>query len=109
MIEHRLNLGVVHGPRVRIVRELVENVADRHPHLRKRLRLASPVLHELLVQVLRLVFVVAMWMTGFDAPSCSTIYLDRPMRNHTLMQTGNQRATRPAEMGRDGAAAVEAR
>ena len=29
----------------------------------------------------------AMWMTGFDAPSCSTIYLDRPMRNHTLMQT----------------------
>ncbi|MGI8427357.1 MAG: HsdR family type I site-specific deoxyribonuclease [Actinomycetota bacterium] len=36
---------------------------------------------------LRLVFVCAMWMTGFDAPSCSTIYLDRPMRNHTLMQT----------------------
>lgn len=36
---------------------------------------------------LRLVFVVAMWMTGFDVPSCSTIYLDRPMRNHTLMQT----------------------
>ncbi|HEY9557457.1 MAG TPA: HsdR family type I site-specific deoxyribonuclease [Acidimicrobiales bacterium] len=36
---------------------------------------------------LRLVFVCAMWMTGFDAPSVSTIYLDRPMRNHTLMQT----------------------
>lgn len=35
----------------------------------------------------RLVFVCAMWMTGFDVPSCSTIYLDRPMRNHTLMQT----------------------
>ena len=28
-----------------------------------------------------------MWLTGFDAPSCSTVYLDRPMRNHTLMQT----------------------
>lgn len=28
-----------------------------------------------------------MWLTGFDAPSCSTIYLDKPMRNHTLMQT----------------------
>ena len=28
-----------------------------------------------------------MWMTGFDVPSCSTIYLDKPMRNHTLMQT----------------------
>jgi len=36
---------------------------------------------------LRLVLVCAMWMTGFDVPSCSTIYLDRPMRNHTLMQT----------------------
>lgn len=36
---------------------------------------------------LRIVFVCAMWMTGFDAPSCSTVYLDRPMRNHTLMQT----------------------
>ncbi len=35
----------------------------------------------------RLVFVCAMWMTGFDVPTCSTIYLDKPMRNHTLMQT----------------------
>jgi type I restriction enzyme, R subunit len=35
----------------------------------------------------RLVFVCAIWLTGFDAPSCSTIYLDKPMRNHTLMQT----------------------
>ena len=36
---------------------------------------------------LRLVFLCAMWLTGFDVPSCSTIYLDKPMRNHTLMQT----------------------
>jgi type I restriction enzyme R subunit len=36
---------------------------------------------------LRLVFVCAMWLTGFDAPSCSTLYLDKPLRNHTLMQT----------------------
>jgi len=35
----------------------------------------------------RVVFVCAMWMTGFDVPCCSTIYLDKPMRNHTLMQT----------------------
>jgi type I restriction enzyme R subunit len=35
----------------------------------------------------RLVFVCAMWLTGFDAPSCSTIYLDKPMKNHSLMQT----------------------
>ena len=35
----------------------------------------------------RLVFVCAMWLTGFDSPSTSTVYLDKPMRNHTLMQT----------------------
>lgn len=37
--------------------------------------------------LLRIVFVCAMWITGFDAKPCSTIYLDKPMRNHTLMQT----------------------
>ncbi|KRG10723.1 deoxyribonuclease [Virgibacillus soli] len=36
---------------------------------------------------LSLVFVCAMWLTGFDAPSVSTIYLDKPMKSHTLMQT----------------------
>ncbi len=36
---------------------------------------------------LRIVFVCAMWMTGFDVPSCSTVYLDKPMKNHALMQT----------------------
>ncbi|MDZ4688645.1 MAG: DUF3387 domain-containing protein [Planctomycetaceae bacterium] len=35
----------------------------------------------------RLVFVCAMWLTGFDAPCVSAIYLDKPMKNHTLMQT----------------------
>mgnify|MGYP001246235814 CR=1 FL=1 len=35
----------------------------------------------------RIVFVCAMWITGFDVPSCSTMYIDKPMRNHTLMQT----------------------
>jgi len=37
--------------------------------------------------LLRIVFVCAMWITGFDVPCCSTIYLDKPMKNHTLMQT----------------------
>lgn len=34
----------------------------------------------------QLVFVCSMWLTGFDAPSVSTIYLDKPMKGHTLMQ-----------------------
>ena len=36
---------------------------------------------------MQLVFVCAMWLTGFDAPTVSTLYLDKPMQGHTLMQT----------------------
>ncbi len=36
---------------------------------------------------LQLVFVCAMWLTGFDAPTLSTLYLDKPMKDHTLMQS----------------------
>ncbi|WP_345988742.1 type I restriction endonuclease subunit R [Sulfurimonas sp. HSL1-2] len=36
---------------------------------------------------LNIVFVCAMWLTGFDAPFTSTLYLDKPLKNHTLMQT----------------------
>ncbi len=36
---------------------------------------------------LQLVFVCSMWLTGFDAPTVSTLYLDKPMKGHTLMQT----------------------
>ena len=34
----------------------------------------------------RLVFVCSMWLTGFDVPLLSTLYLDKPMKGHTLMQ-----------------------
>ena len=35
---------------------------------------------------LQIVFVCAMWLTGFDVKSLSTLYLDKPMKGHTLMQ-----------------------
>lgn len=35
----------------------------------------------------RIVIVRDMWLTGFDAPSLHTMYLDKPMRGHGLMQT----------------------
>ncbi len=35
---------------------------------------------------LHLVFVCAMWLTGFDVENLSTLYLDKPMKGHTLMQ-----------------------
>ena len=62
---------------------------DIMPH-RRRLVQESPGLDDQFKDAnspLRIVFVCAMWITGFDAPSCSTIYLDKPMQNHTLMQT----------------------
>jgi len=62
---------------------------DIQPH-RKRINESQPPLDEKFKDPednLRLVFLCAMWLTGFDAPSCSTVYLDKPMRNHTLMQT----------------------
>ena len=35
---------------------------------------------------LKLVIVRDMWLTGFDAPSMTTLYIDKPMKGHNLMQ-----------------------
>jgi type I restriction enzyme R subunit len=35
---------------------------------------------------LKIVIVVDMWLTGFDVPSMSTMYIDKPMKSHNLMQ-----------------------
>lgn len=35
---------------------------------------------------MQLVFVCAMWLTGFDVKNLSTLYLDKPMKGHMLMQ-----------------------
>ena len=62
---------------------------DIEPH-RRRMNESQPPLDEKFKDPddpLRLAFLCAMWLTGFDVPSCSTVYLDKPMRNHTLMQT----------------------
>ena len=34
----------------------------------------------------RIAIVCAMWLTGFDVPSLATLYLDKPLKAHTLMQ-----------------------
>lgn len=44
----------------------------------------------------RVAIVCAMWMTGFDVPTLGTLYLDKPLRAHTLMQA-IARANRVAE------------
>lgn len=49
----------------------------------------------------RVVFVCAMWLTGFDVKCLSCLYLDKPMKAHTLMQT-IARANRVAEGKENG-------
>jgi len=84
-----VDMAVIVSPGQNEVEEMKKLDLDIVPH-RKRMAESQPSLDEKFKDpedALSLVFVCAMWLTGFDAPSCSTVYLDKPMRNHTLMQT----------------------
>jgi len=83
------DMAVVVSPGQNEIEQMKALGLDIVPH-RRRMNESNPSLADKFKNPddpLRLVFVCAMWMTGFDVPSCSTIYLDKPMRNHTLMQT----------------------
>jgi len=83
------DMAVIVSPGQNEIAQMKALGLDIEPH-RKRMNDSNPGLDEKFKadnDPLRLVFVCAMWLTGFDAPSCSTVYLDKPMRNHTLMQT----------------------
>jgi type I restriction enzyme R subunit len=83
------DMAVIVSPGQNEIQQMHKLGLDIEPH-RKRMNTSQPPLDEKFKDTedpLRLVFVCAMWLTGFDAPSCSTVYLDKPMRNHTLMQT----------------------
>lgn len=83
------DMAVIVSPGQNEIEQMKKLGLDIEPH-RRRMNESQPGLDEKFKDTddpLRLVFVCAMWLTGFDAPSCSTIYLDKPMRNHTLMQT----------------------
>ena len=82
-------MAVIVSPAQNEIDDMAALGLDIEPH-RRRLTTADPPLDARFKDPsdpLRLVFVCAMWLTGFDAPTCSTLYLDKPMRNHTLMQT----------------------
>jgi type I restriction enzyme R subunit len=94
-LRHRLevltttDMAVIVSPGQNEIEQMKKLGLDIEPH-RRRMNESQPGLDEKFKDTadpLRLVFVCAMWLTGFDAPSCSTVYLDKPMRNHTLMQT----------------------
>ena len=83
------DMAVIVSPGQNEIQQMQALGLDIEPH-RKRMNDSQPGVDEKFKDTgdpLRLVFVCAMWLTGFDAPSCSTVYLDKPMRNHTLMQT----------------------
>ncbi|WP_305041769.1 HsdR family type I site-specific deoxyribonuclease [Geoalkalibacter sp.] len=83
------DMALIVSPGQNEIQQMQKLGLDIQPH-RKRMNESQPPLDERFKDTadpLRLVFVCAMWLTGFDAPSCSTVYLDKPMRNHTLMQT----------------------
>ncbi len=83
------DMAVIVSPGQNEIQQMQTLGLNIEPH-RKRMNESQPGLDEKFKDTedpLRLVFVCAMWLTGFDAPSCSTVYLDKPMRNHTLMQT----------------------
>lgn len=83
------DMAVIVSPGQNEIAQMAALGLDIAPH-RQRMNDSQPGLDERFKDTsdpLRLVFVCAMWLTGFDAPSCSTVYLDKPMRNHTLMQT----------------------
>ncbi|MDR3478584.1 MAG: type I restriction endonuclease subunit R [Gammaproteobacteria bacterium] len=79
-----------------VVSQGQNEIADLEPFdidmkpLRARMQKKEPSLEETFKDPesdLRIVFVCAMWLTGFDVPNLSTLYLDKPLKNHTLMQT----------------------
>ena len=60
---------------------------DWQPHIRnKPRREALAKRFRAAADPLRVVLVRDMWLTGFDAPSLHTMYVDKPMRGHGLMQ-----------------------
>jgi len=82
------DMALIVSPGQNEIEQMRKNGLDIETH-RRRMVESQPGLDEKFKDTcdpLRIVFVCAMWLTGFDAPSCSTVYLDKPMRNHSLMQ-----------------------
>lgn len=83
----RTDMAVVVSQSQNEVEELKQKGLDITPHRERMLKDNLDEQFKDPDSPLRMVFVCAMWITGFDVPTCSTLYLDKPMRNHTLMQT----------------------
>ena len=65
--------------------ELPESMRNK-PKFRNMQRMALDEAFKEEEHPFRIAIVCAMWLTGFDVPSLSTLYLDKPLKAHTLMQ-----------------------
>ncbi|PKN43786.1 MAG: deoxyribonuclease HsdR, partial [Deltaproteobacteria bacterium HGW-Deltaproteobacteria-20] len=73
------DMAVIVSPGQNEIAQMKALGLDMEPH-RRRMNVSQPRLDEKFRDTkdpLRIAFVCAMWLTGFDAPSCSTIYLDK--------------------------------
>ncbi|BBO92894.1 type I restriction endonuclease subunit R [Desulfosarcina ovata] len=72
----------------RLIKEGMDLPEEMHqqPQFRNMQRLTLEDAFKAEAHPFRVAIVCAMWLTGFDVPSLSTLYLDKPLRAHTLMQ-----------------------
>ena len=75
-------------PHRRLIKEGMELPAAMRsqPRFRAMQRMALDEAFKAEEHPFRIAIVCAMWLTGFDVPSLSTLYLDKPLKAHTLMQ-----------------------
>jgi len=75
-------------PHRRLLKEGIDlpEAMRQQPQFRNMQRLALDDAFKEEQHPFRIAVVCAMWLTGFDVPSLSTLYLDKPLKAHTLMQ-----------------------
>ena len=75
-------------PHRRLIKEGIDlpEPMRRQPRFRNMQRMALDDAFKEGEHPFRIAIVCAMWLTGFDVPSLSTLYLDKPLKAHTLMQ-----------------------
>ncbi len=87
-VERFREWGLDIRPHRRLVKEGMDlpEALRRLPRFRNMQRLALEDAFKEEQHPFRIAIVCAMWLTGFDVPSLSTLYLDKPLKAHTLMQ-----------------------
>lgn len=90
-------------PHRRLIKEGIDlpEAMRRQPQFQNMQRLSLDDAFKADEHPFRIAIVCAMWLTGFDVPSLSTLYLDKPLKAHTLMQA-IARANRVSEGKNNG-------